>query len=130
MYNSLFPEGRMHELSIAQNIVDIVGQYVPTAQIPSVRLIRIRIGPLAGIVADSLDFCFGAIVGGTPLSASKLDIEQTPLESNCNHCAKRFAVEGAAFYCPGCGSTDIKVVSGTELQVVEIELADRQGEGS
>jgi hydrogenase nickel incorporation protein HypA/HybF len=120
----------MHELSIAQNIVDIIGQYVSPAQAPAVRLVKVRIGPLAGIVADSLDFCFGAIVGGTPLGNARLDIEQTPVQSQCTACGETFVVEGAAFFCPGCGSADVKLVSGTELQVVEIELADRQTESS
>jgi hydrogenase nickel incorporation protein HypA/HybF len=120
----------MHELSIAQSIVDIIGQYVPAGSMASVRLVKVRIGPLAGVVADSLEFCFGAIVGETPLADARLDIEETPLRSQCSHCDKIFDVEGAAFLCPGCGSTEIKVISGTEMQVVEIELADRQAESA
>jgi hydrogenase nickel incorporation protein HypA/HybF len=120
----------MHELSIAQNIVDIIGQYVTPVQAPDVRLVKIRIGPLAGIVADSLDFCFGAIVGGTPFENARLDIEQTPVESRCVACGEVFTVEGAAYLCPGCGSAEVRLISGTELQVVEIELADRHAESS
>lgn len=120
----------MHELSIAQNIVDIVGQYVPSSQASAVRLIRLRIGPLAGIVPDSLDFCFAAIVGGTPLENARLEIEQTPVQSRCSGCGQVFAVEGVAFLCPGCGSAEVKVISGTELQVVDIELADLQAESA
>jgi len=120
----------MHELSIAQNIVDIIGQYVPAERSGDVRLVRIRVGPLAGIVADSLDFCFGAIVGGTQFENARLDIEQTPVQSRCTACNLVFAVEGAAFLCPGCGSADLALISGTELQVVEIELSDPQAEGA
>jgi len=116
----------MHELSIAQNIVDIIRQYVPDTQGPDVRLVRIKVGRMSGVVADSLDFCFGAIVHGTALSEARLDIEETPLESHCGGCGNTFAVEGACFQCPKCGSGEIQVVSGTELQVVEIELSDRQ----
>ena len=116
----------MHELSIAQGIVDIIRQYVPEDQTPDVRLIKVRVGQMAGVVPDSLDFCFGAIVNGTPLGEARLDIEETPLRSLCNGCGVEFAVEGAAFLCPGCGSAEVQVVSGTELQVVEIELSDRQ----
>jgi hydrogenase nickel incorporation protein HypA/HybF len=116
----------MHELSIAQGIVDIVRQYVPEEQTADVRLVRVRVGQMAGIVADSLDFCFGAIVNGTAMSAARLDIEETTVRSRCDGCGSTFSVEGAAFSCPGCGSGDVRIISGTELQVVEIELADRQ----
>jgi hydrogenase nickel incorporation protein HypA/HybF len=116
----------MHELSIAQGIVDIIGQYVPEGQAADVRLVKVRVGQMAGVVPDSLDFCFGAIVNGTPLGQARLCIEETPVRSQCTACGEVFAVEGAAFLCPCCGSADVSVISGTELQVVEIELSDRQ----
>jgi len=115
----------MHELSIAQGIVDIVRQYVPEGQATDVRLVKVRVGRLSGVVADSLDFCFGAIVGGTALGNARLDIEETPLRARCDACADVFAGDATAFVCPGCGSHDIRIVSGTELQVVEIELAEQ-----
>ena len=116
----------MHELSIAQSIVDIIRQYVPVDHAEDVRLVKIRVGQLAGVVPDSLDFCFGAIVSDTPLSRARLNIEETLLQSQCKICHEVFVVEGASFLCPQCGSGEIKLISGTELQVVEIELSDRQ----
>ena len=118
----------MHELSIAQSIVDIIGQYVPEDQAADVRLVKVRIGGLAGVVPDSLDFCFGAIISGTSLNQASLDIEEIPIQSQCAGCGEIFIVEGAAFLCPSCGSPEVKVISGTELQVVEIELSERQTE--
>jgi len=90
--------------------------------------VRVRVGPLAGIVPDSLDFCFDAIVTGTPLSRARLDIEKTLVKARCSGCGAGFEVEGTLFLCSRCGSADIEVVSGTELQVVEIEMADPQAE--
>lgn len=116
----------MHELSIAQSIVDIIHQYVPEDQAGDVRLVRIKVGPLAGVVPDSLDFCFEAIVNDTSLSKARLDIEETPLQSQCVTCHEVFMVEQAVFVCPQCGSGETRVISGTELQVMEIELSDRQ----
>jgi hydrogenase nickel incorporation protein HypA/HybF len=118
----------MHEMSIAQNIVDIIGQYVPEEQADAVRLLRVRVGRMAGIVPDSLDFCFSAIVGGTPLGRARLDFEEVEVRSRCGSCGAVFFVEGAQFLCPQCGSADVKLISGTELQVVEIEVADEPGE--
>ncbi len=116
----------MHELSIAQGIVDIIGQYVPEDQITDVRLVKVRVGQMAGVVADSLDFCFGAIVNGTSLSGARLGIEETPVRARCAGCSESFAVEDTSFRCPACGGSEVDILSGTELQVVEIELADRQ----
>jgi hydrogenase nickel incorporation protein HypA/HybF len=116
----------MHELSLAQNIVDIIHQYVPDDRTEDVRLVKIKVGPLAGVVPDSLDFCFNAIVSDTPLTRARLDIEETSLQSHCTRCDMVFAVAAASFLCPRCGSGESKVISGAELQVVEIEMAERQ----
>ncbi len=120
----------MHELSIAQGIVEIIRQYVPEDQEAGIRRVRIRIGRMAGVIPDSLDFCFDAMVQGTPMGGARLDIEEIPVQSCCTVCGRSFHVEGTAFSCPGCGSSDTNVISGTEIQVVEIELTDPPGGAS
>jgi hydrogenase nickel incorporation protein HypA/HybF len=68
----------VHELGLAWNILEIVGQYVPPQRAGAVRDVRVRIGEEAGVLADSLAFCFGAIVTGTPFEAARLAIERVP----------------------------------------------------
>jgi hydrogenase nickel incorporation protein HypA/HybF len=67
----------MHELGIAQSILDLVREHVPDSQAVAVRAVTVRIGDLAGIVTESLDFCFGAIVSDTPYRNAFLKIEHT-----------------------------------------------------
>ena len=77
----------MHELSIAQSIVDIVGQYVPRDRQNGIRMIRVRVGDLAGVVPDSLSFCFTAVTAGTPMAEALLEIEHVPYIIHCTACA-------------------------------------------
>ena len=35
-----------------------------------------------------------------------------------------FELQGTIFLCPSCESTDLEILSGTELQVVEVALKD------
>ncbi len=114
----------MHELAIAQNILEIVQQSVTEEQAPDVKWVRIRVGQLSGIVPDSLDFCFSAIVGETNMRQASLAIEQVPTISRCKECGHRFELEDMNFACPACSSTDLELLTGRELQVVEIELTD------
>ncbi len=120
----------MHELALAQNILNIVEQYVPAARAPDVRAVRVRVGNLAGVVPDSLDFCFGAIVGGTPWQSAKLDIDRVAARAACRACSITFEIEDLAFVCPSCGSLDVELVSGMELQVLEVEMTDEPAEVS
>jgi hydrogenase nickel incorporation protein HypA/HybF len=115
----------VHELSIAQDILNIVHQYVPEEQRSEVQSVKVRVGRLSGVVPDSLDFCFSAIIGETALSGAKLDIQQTPARSRCNQCSTGFEIEGMSFNCPACGDSDLEILSGTELQVLEVELAEQ-----
>ena len=114
----------MHELGIAQNILEIVQQSVPEEQADSVRSIRIRVGQLSGVVPDSLEFCFQAIIGETRMAQASLAIEQVPTNFQCKKCAYGFQVNDLEFLCPKCGSSDLEVVSGRELEIIEIELAE------
>jgi hydrogenase nickel incorporation protein HypA/HybF len=65
----------MHELSVAQGILDLVRRHVPDDQAGAVRAVTVRLGALSGVVAESLDFCFGAIVTGTPYARATLSFE-------------------------------------------------------
>jgi hydrogenase nickel incorporation protein HypA/HybF len=114
----------MHELGIAQNILEIVRQAVPEDQTSAVRSVRIRVGPLSGVVPDSLEFCFQAIVNETDLQKASLAIEQLPAVLSCKKCGCRFQINDLEFFCQSCNSSDLELVSGKELEVVEIELAE------
>jgi hydrogenase nickel incorporation protein HypA/HybF len=120
----------MHELSIAQNIVDIITQHVPEPELPGVRTVRLRIGLVAGIVADSLEFSFGVITAGTPLAQAALAIESVPFTVHCNACGRESQNEQGVLRCSFCGSSDTTVVTGTEMQVTSIELEDPTTESS
>jgi hydrogenase nickel incorporation protein HypA/HybF len=84
----------------------------------------VRVGDLAGVVADSLEFCFGALVAGTPYRACYLAIERVPARGECAACARIVTLEWPGLTCPACGSLGIARLGGTDLQVVDIELDD------
>lgn len=114
----------MHELSIAQNIVEIVQQYVPDESLADVRSVRVRVGGLSGIVPESLEFSFSAIIAGTPLGLARLNIERVPAVSRCEDCRVEFEVADFVSVCPGCGGMHTRLTSGSDLHVVDIELEE------
>ena len=114
----------MHELGIAQNILQIVQQSVPAAQAANVRTIRLRIGKLSGVVAESLDFCFNVMLGETEMKRAGLEIEHIPISALCKDCGNRFNIDELDFTCGACKSTHLEMLSGKELEIVDIELED------
>ena len=118
----------MHELSLAQSILSIVKDHVPPERMGAVRSVRVDIGRLSGVVADSLDFCFTALVAETPLQQSRLELNNIPLRLACADCRETFESEGDVFCCPSCDGSRTTVVSGMELRVTEIELVEEAEE--
>ncbi len=116
----------MHELSIAQNIVEIVGEHIPAGSSRRVKTVRIELGESAGVVADSLEFCFNTITSGTEMQGAVLEIERVPFVVECNSCGKTSTNEREVFLCSFCNGNDVKMISGNELQVKAIELFDEK----
>ena len=116
----------MHELSLTENILEIVRDNISSNGGGKLKSVRVRIGELAGVVPESLDLCFTALTKGTDMEDAKLEIEHTGIVAHCRQCGVDSKVDGLTFKCPACGSGDIKVISGNELQVVEIEVEDER----
>ncbi len=117
----------MHELSIAQNIVEMVRQYAPPNNGEKVKTVRLRVGELSGVVVDSLQFCFSTIIADTPLRGTELEIDRIPFRLHCSQCQKTFESEFGVIVCPSCNSNDTEVISGTEMHIESIELTESGG---
>ena len=119
----------MHEAGIAASILDIVRRYVPEARAEFVRGVHVRIGAMAGVVPETLAFCFAAAVEGTPYGRAVLEIEHVPLKGRCKDCGASMSMREPAFWCPECGSPRVQLISGREMQVEDVELDDAPAEG-
>ncbi len=116
----------MHEMSLAQNIVEIVRQHVAEEGLSDVRRIKIKVGELAGVLSDSLDFCFSALVEGTPLGHATLDIVAVPAILRCEQCGAEGKAEFPYSSCANCNGNRLTLISGSELQVVEFQLDEHK----
>jgi hydrogenase nickel incorporation protein HypA/HybF len=114
----------MHELGIAESIFDIVRHHVPEDQAAAVRDVRVRVGDASGVLAESLEFCFGALVAGTPWESAHLAIEHVAPAALCWSCGLEFPTTALGARCPECSSDDISMVAGRDLQVVDVEIDD------
>jgi hydrogenase nickel incorporation protein HypA/HybF len=112
----------MHELSIAQSILDIVNQHLPADNNTRVKSVKVRIGKLSNVLPDSLRFCFEAITKDSEFEKTELLINIIPISIECKDCNKQTEISDYVFACPSCSSTNIKVVAGNDLNVEEIEI--------
>ncbi|MCA1600052.1 MAG: hydrogenase maturation nickel metallochaperone HypA [Chloroflexi bacterium] len=113
----------MHELGIAQAIADAVTTRATERQAARVISVRLRIGEAAGVMPDALQGCWEMVASVEPaLAGAALVIESVPHRARCRRCAREFAVVNFVAQCPACGAWDSDVISGTELEIREMEI--------
>jgi hydrogenase nickel incorporation protein HypA/HybF len=111
----------MHEMSIAQSILDIIFQESQNHKVSRVLSVSLKLGELSAVQSESLRFCFELLSKGTLAEGAKLDIEQVQVTCQCQECGSKFAVQELVFTCPSCNSPKLDMLSGRELSVESFE---------
>ncbi|MEY9964117.1 hydrogenase nickel incorporation protein HypA/HybF [Streptacidiphilus sp. MAP12-16] len=115
----------MHEMSIALAVIGQVEEAAEAAGASAVRCVRLRVGELAGVVPDSLAFCFNLACAGTVLEGAELVTEAVPARARCEPCSGEWAVGMPPdLCCPVCGAATTELLSGRELQIVSVQWED------
>lgn len=115
----------MHELSIAASIVESVTEAAAAHPGARVKEVRLRVGALASVIEDSLQFCWGLATEGSPLAGAALVIDLLPVIVHCEACGADSEIIGVqSFRCPKCGELAADLRQGRELEIESIELEE------
>ncbi len=113
----------MHELGIASSLIEIVIETAEANDAEIVRTVTAKIGRLAGVDSNALYFAYDAVKEEYPLlKDSKLIIETVPITGQCEDCGKTDTYEEMFFACSSCGSFSVKLLTGEELTISNIEV--------
>lgn len=110
----------MHELSIAQSIVELVEKEARRNGSDTVLEVELEIGTLAGIELQTLDFALGSAVKNTMLEHARIVKQYIQGVGHCSDCEASFAVTTLLSPCLHCGSYCVRIVKGKELRVKSI----------
>ncbi len=115
----------MHELSIVSSVVESVTESLLAYPGAKVLEVRLRVGALASVVVDSLEFCWGIATEGTPLEGSKLVAKTVPVVMHCAVCDADVELAGVQnFRCPRCDEPCSDLRQGRELEIDSFEIDD------
>jgi hydrogenase nickel incorporation protein HypA/HybF len=118
----------MHELSIVESIVGSVTESLAGYPGARVLAVRLRVGALAAVVEDSLQFCYEIATNGTALEGSRLVVDHLPVVMYCARCAHEVVLESVqSFRCPDCGELLSDMRQGRELEIESIEIDEADG---
>ena len=92
-----------------------------------VKEVRLRVGALASVVEDSLQFCYGIATEGTPLEGSKLVVNAVPVVMRCESCSADVEIASLqSFRCPRCNAPVSNLLQGRELEIESIEIEEAE----
>jgi hydrogenase nickel incorporation protein HypA/HybF len=111
----------MHELSIAQSVVEIACRHAAGKRVTKVEL---KVGHLRQVVPAALLFSFELVAQGTAVEGAELTIEAVPAVGACRACGAETELHAFPLQCDACGGFDLEIVSGEELEVAALELEE------
>lgn len=111
----------MHEIGLARGLIEAVMNRLPSADLPRVAEISIRLGSLAGVSEDHLRFGLATVTKDTPLEPITVNIVPVPARAHCDACDIGFPADEPLACCPTCGRPS-NIVEGTELLLESVSL--------
>ena len=114
----------MHELGICDALRKMVMRIAAQEGADKVTSITVEVGTLSGVVPRFLSDCWQAVIDGTEFDAVDMIVETVEGEAQCIECGERFVADLERLRCPNCGGNKLTPVSGTDLTLKEILVAN------
>jgi hydrogenase nickel incorporation protein HypA/HybF len=112
----------VHELAVAQALVEQVENVISQHRATGATSVRVRIGPLAGVVPDLLATAFPLAAAGSRLQHAVLDLVDAPIRVRCQTCGAETEAAMNRLICGACGDWHTQVISGDDLLLESVEL--------
>ena len=117
----------MHELSLIDALFDRVDQATSVHPSRTVRMLRVRVGELAGVEPELFVAAFETLRGPRGYEASTLELVSEEASWRCSSCSAAVA-RGGVLCCETCGG-EVALVSGGGIFLDRIELELRPTDG-
>ena len=102
----------MHELSITEHLLADCIRNAEAQNASKIRVIRLCIGQLRGIVPDCIQIYLDMLSEGTIAEGARIEAEFPPVRVRCRDCRKEGEITPHHLACPHCGSLRLKLLSG------------------
>lgn len=111
----------MHEMAIAEGILDIALSHARANEAQRIERIHLLLGELSGVETEALTLAFSSLVRGTIAEQAALTWTCVPLSGRCHDCGKERALRPQDCLCPDCGG-GMEFTHGREMRVDYIEM--------
>jgi hydrogenase nickel incorporation protein HypA/HybF len=113
----------MHELSLMQDTLILATQHARQAGGTRIHRLMMRIGPLSGVIPETLEFAFEVVARGTLAEGGQLEIERLSVRCYCADCREEFEPADLVCECPRCQRPSRDIRQGREMELVSVEVS-------
>lgn len=113
----------MHELGIVVKTVDMLEKVAAENNVNKVTLVRMEIGEVSSVVPELFTDAFEwAKKRSEYLKDARLELIILKGVSYCRSCGNTYPTTEYAKKCPECGSSDTYLVTGSEINIKDIQV--------
>lgn len=108
----------MHELSIAESLIDIVQEHCPSGAV--VQTVYVEAGPMRGIDPEAMQFAWQCATPNTICRDSRLELRILPWQLRCSACGSQWTGDDVFVTCK-CGHPP-NPIGGNDLKLTGIDV--------
>lgn len=112
----------MHELTIAQSIVELAEEAAEKENADKIYSIDIEIGALSGVVFEALEFALQIIVKNTKLEKTVVNYLKIDGLAQCKNCNAQFKTNDLLAVCPVCNRAEFQIIDGKQLRIKSLKV--------
>jgi len=125
----------MHELSVIYPIIQMADRIAKENKVEQITELRLLVGELHDMDERWVQHYYKRFCKDTTLEGSELKIRRVPMVFQCSSCGAEqsythFEFAGIDLKCDKCGCTEMKMISGREMQIEAIEYIDPEKAGN
>jgi hydrogenase nickel incorporation protein HypA/HybF len=110
----------MHELSLLENVREILEEHALSQHFSQVSKVTLEIGKLSCVEPEALRFGFDVVMKGSLAENATLIITELDGLGLCQQCGQQLVMETLYEPCASCGSPDVKILQGREMKIRDL----------
>lgn len=112
----------MHEMSLCENIREIIVEQARTEGFSRVNCVWLEVGPLSCVEPDALRFGFDVVMRGSVVEGAKVEIMTPTATARCLACETMATIQQRYDPCPHCGAGPMEMITGDALRISKLEV--------
>ncbi len=110
----------MHEISLLENVREILQSHAQSQRFTRVKKVTLEIGQLSCVEPEALSFAFDVVMKDTLVEGAELLITISDGRGVCDRCQQQIMMETLHDPCSYCGNPSVTITQGGEMKIKDL----------